>query len=129
MHELSVCQSLMTEVERLAAAHGARQVHRIVLAIGPLSGIEIPQLEAAFTIARAGTCAQAAELEIERTVLRVRCNECGAQTQAGMQRLLCGECGGWRTALLSGDEILLKSVELQKAPERTDPCATPAAAQ
>lgn len=128
MHELSVCQSLIDEVERVVAAHGASAARRIVLCIGPLSGIEIPQLHSAFTIARAGTCAGAAELDIEDAPVRVQCRECAAETGASVQRLLCGACGSWRTSLVSGDEILLRSVELQKLPERSASCARPAVA-
>ena len=40
MHELSICQGLIREVERVAAAARARDVVAIVVAIGPLSGVE-----------------------------------------------------------------------------------------
>ena len=30
-----------------------------------------------------------------------------------MNRLICGACGDWHTQLLSGDELILESVELQ----------------
>ena len=42
MHELSVCLSLLDQVERIAREHGADRVVRIVLRIGPLSGVEAP---------------------------------------------------------------------------------------
>jgi hydrogenase nickel incorporation protein HypA/HybF len=29
-----------------------------------------------------------------------------------MNRLLCGACGDWHTQVISGDELLLESVEL-----------------
>ena len=40
MHELSVCLALMSQVERVATEHQARRVEKIVLQIGPLSGVE-----------------------------------------------------------------------------------------
>ena len=128
MHELSVCRSLIREVKRVAAAHGATAVRRIVLRIGPLSGIESALLRSAFAIAREGTCAADAELEIEDTSVRVRCLACGAETEATVQHLLCGACGGARTTLVSGDEVLLSTVELEEPTERSAPCARPAAA-
>lgn len=30
-----------------------------------------------------------------------------------MNRLLCGACGDWHTRIISGDELLLESVELE----------------
>ena len=43
MHELSVCLALLDTVQRIAADKQASGVSRIVLSIGPLSGVE-PEL-------------------------------------------------------------------------------------
>jgi len=45
--------------------------------------------------------------------VRVHCNECGAETDAAPNRLLCGSCGAWQTRLISGDEMLLANLELR----------------
>jgi hydrogenase nickel incorporation protein HypA/HybF len=113
MHELSVCLSLLDQVERIAREHDADRVERILLRIGPLSGVEAPLLENAWPLAAAGTVAESARLDIEPAPVRVRCGECGAETEATPNRLLCGVCGDWRTRLVSGDEMLLASLELQ----------------
>jgi len=42
----------------------------------------------------------------------VRCESCGAETVAEPNKLVCGTCGDWHTRLLSGEEMLLASVEL-----------------
>jgi hydrogenase nickel incorporation protein HypA/HybF len=112
MHELSVCQALIEQVQNVARANNAAAVSRVVLRIGPLSGVEPKLLEQAFPLARAGTVAAEAALEIESLPIRVRCERCGAETNASANRLLCGQCGDWHTQLLSGDELLLASVEL-----------------
>ena len=125
MHELSVCQALLEQVQEVASSHGARAVSRIVLQIGPLAGVEPQLLRQAFPIARAGTVAETADLHIEALPIRVRCSQCGAETDAAVNRLVCGRCGDWHTQLLSGDELLLASVELL---ETETPCARPAAA-
>jgi hydrogenase nickel incorporation protein HypA/HybF len=115
MHELSVCQSLLRQVAEIARREGAERVELIRLRIGPLSGVEPDLLEQAFGIARAGTVAADAELVIEQLPVRVRCTRCGAETDARPNRLLCGRCGDYRTRLLSGDELLLASLELTRA--------------
>ena len=112
MHELSICLALMQQVERIGAEHGARGVASILLRVGPLSGVEPPLLERAFPLAATGTIAENAELLIEQTGVRVRCNQCGEESAAAPNRLLCGRCGDWRTRLVSGDEMLLASLEL-----------------
>lgn len=112
MHELSVCWQLLQQVEAVARQHGARSVSRIHLRLGPLSGIEAPLLTQAFTVARAGSVAAQAELVAETLPVRVRCTACGVESEVPPNRLVCGVCGDWRTELLSGDELLLVSVEL-----------------
>lgn len=112
MHELSVCQALVRQVEEVARRHGAKRVKAIHLDIGPLSGVEPELLHRAYDVAACGTCAEGARLNIETLPLRVRCEECGAETTAAINRLLCGRCGTWRTQLVSGDEMLLRSLDL-----------------
>jgi hydrogenase nickel incorporation protein HypA/HybF len=112
MHELSVCQSLLEQVERIAADHGAERVERIRVRIGPLSGVEADLLRSAYPLAAAGTIAEGAKLDIEPAPVLVHCVTCGAETEATPNRLLCGACGDWHTRLVSGDELLLASLEL-----------------
>ena len=114
MHELSVCQAMLEQVESLAAEHNAAGVTTIKVAIGPLSGVEAQLLAQAFPIAAAGTLAANAVLEIDVTPIRVRCRRCGAESAASVSKLICGECGDWQTTIISGDEMLLASVELEK---------------
>jgi len=120
MHELSICLSLLDQVERIAREHGADRVERIVLRIGPLSGVEAPLLANAYPLAAAGTIAEHATLDIEAAAIRVKCSACGAETEAEPNRLLCGQCGDWHTRLVSGDEMLLANMEL-RIPDRDNP--------
>ena len=112
MHELAVCQDIIAQVQQLAHEHQAKAIHSISLEIGPLSGVESALLEAAFPIASAGTVAENALLEITAIPVTVSCNECHQQSDATPNKLICAECGSWKTRLVTGDEMLLKRVEL-----------------
>lgn len=112
MHELSVCLSLLGQVEAIARQHGAIRVERIVLRIGPLSGVEADLLRSAYPMAAAGTLGEGAVLEIEAAAVRVQCRECGTESDAAPNRLLCPACGSYHTRLIGGDELLLARVEL-----------------
>lgn len=114
MHELSVCIALMEQVERIAQEHRAGRVERIVLQLGPLSGVEAPLLEHAWPLAATGTLAAAAELVIETAPVKVKCTQCGAESEVVPNRLLCAACGDYRTRLVSGDEMLLANLELSQ---------------
>jgi len=113
MHELSVCMALLDQVQSIAREQGATQVERILLRIGPLSGVDPLLLKSAYPLAAVGTIAATAALDIETTSVRVQCNACGAETSATPNRLVCGRCGGFRARVISGDEMLLASLELK----------------
>ena len=123
MHELAICQSLMDQVESIVAERNAQRVTSIVIAMGPLSGVEAALLKNAYPIARVGTVAENAELVIEYLPIRVKCSQCGAESDALPNKLICKQCGDWRTTLLSGDEMMLMSVELEKPKQSTSTAA------
>ena len=105
----------MDQVEAIAAERNASSVVSIVVGMGPLSGVEARLLQHAYPVASAGTIAEGAELVIEDLPVRVKCTQCGSESDAPPNKLLCGHCGDWRTTLVSGDELMLMSVELERA--------------
>ncbi len=123
MHELSVCISLLEQVERIARERDAKSVTRIELKIGPLSGVEPELLRHAYPLAAAGTLAEDAELVIEAATVVVRCSQCGAESDAVPNRLLCEQCGDFRTNIVRGDDMTLERIELQKIGPRPDTVA------
>ncbi len=112
MHELSVCQALLTQVLNHARSRGAESIECITIEVGPLSGTEPGLLREAFLIMRAGGAATA-KLIIERGPVRILCLQCGVNSETRPSRLLCTSCGGWRTRLIAGDELRLLRVEMR----------------
>ena len=112
MHEMSICQGLMDQVEKIAKEQGASRVDSIVLSIGPLSGVEPELLSRAYEVARLKTVAENAPLEIETGAIEVKCRSCGASGEAQVNRLLCPSCGDWQVDLVKGDELLLLRLEV-----------------
>lgn len=117
MHELSVCLSLMQQVESIARERNAQKVTRITLNIGPLSGVEPELLRHAYPLASAGTVAADAELIMQSADIVVRCSQCDSETTVAPNKLLCGSCGDFRTRVVSGDELTLLRVELDHLAE------------
>lgn len=112
MHELAVAQALVEQVDAVIDQHQASSAALIRVRIGPLAGVVPELLASAFPLAAAGSRMQHAELDLVAAPIRVHCQTCGAETEAAMNRLVCGACGDWHTQLISGDELLLESVEL-----------------
>ena len=116
MHELSVCQSLINEVSRVASERDRGDVTRILVRIGPLSGVEPDLLLNAYPVAAAGTPFADARLDIESCGVRIRCRACGHEADVAPNRLLCTSCGDLRTELVRGDELILESIEFLDSP-------------
>jgi hydrogenase nickel incorporation protein HypA/HybF len=117
MHELAVVTALVDQVGRIAREKCAHRVVSIVVRVGPLCGVEADLLERAYPLATCGTVAQGAVLVLERLPVVVRCQVCGADSEVPHNRLLCGSCGDWRTRVISGDELQLATVELERPVE------------
>ena len=112
MHELSLCQDLIGQVTELARNNRAQAVSCVTIQIGQLAGVEPLLLESAFTIARAGTVADNAEMITELVSPCVICNACGRESDVSSTNLRCPACGTDDTRLVRGDELILARVEL-----------------
>ena len=113
MHELSLCHSLLTQVEGLIVENNADKATRVVVRLGPLSGVEPALLRRAYPLAVAGSAAEGSLLEIETLPVRVRCGACDRESEVPPNRLLCPACGDFKTSLMSGDEMILATVDLE----------------
>lgn len=113
MHELSVAQALVEQVGNIVRENRADFATLIRIRVGPLSGVVPELLTHAFPLASAGTPAESARLEVLVAPVRVRCETCGVESKAPANRLLCSACGDWHTQVISGDELILESVELE----------------
>ena len=112
MHELSVCLSLLQQLETIAKQRNASAIEKVYLKIGPLAGIEPHLLRQAYPLAAAGTVAENAELIIETADVVVTCTVCGSESKVLPNRLLCADCGDFRTRIKGGDEMILQRLEL-----------------
>jgi hydrogenase nickel incorporation protein HypA/HybF len=112
VHELSVCQALLTQVADLVRARGAEAVECITIEVGPLSGTDPDLLLAAFLAMRSGY-ATTATLLIKHCPVRICCLLCGGQSETQPNRLVCMNCGGWRTRVIAGDQLRLLRVEMR----------------
>ena len=106
MHEFSICQSMLKQIQTVAVQHNAQHVSRVCVQIGPLSGVEPHLLVQAFSLVSADTIAEGAQLVVENSAVRIECRSCGKQSNARVNHLVCGQCGDWHTRLVSGDEML-----------------------
>lgn len=111
MHEYSIGQALMDRIEAEASGRGATAVHRVVLRIGAVSGVEPDLLASAFDMLKTRTLCETAVLDIERVPARWVCVPCAREIAPG-EILRCPGCGA-AASLAGGDEIILAQLEME----------------
>ena len=112
MHEYSLIQSLVTRVEEEATARRATAVHRLVVSIGELSGVDPELFQTAYDTFRAGTLCERTPLELRQVAARWACPSCGREIPKG-EVLTCARCELPARIAAGGDEILLETIEME----------------
>jgi hydrogenase nickel incorporation protein HypA/HybF len=113
MHELSIVASLFDILNEKAVEQKAKKITKVKLKIGLLSGVVPELLESAFEIYKKGTIAEEAKLEIEETVVRAKCKNCGSEFSPEDFTMICPICYSLEIEILSGQELLLEKMELE----------------
>jgi hydrogenase nickel incorporation protein HypA/HybF len=112
MHELTIA----TEIIRLLEAHrqerGFVRVNVVRLRAGALAGIQPHALQFAFEIAREGSCAAQARLQIDQEPMTLRCRQCNTVRPAEAGTQTCQHCGSNELALEGQDGLDVVSIEV-----------------
>lgn len=120
MHELAVTESILRIALDQASRHGAQRVTAIHLVVGELTGYVPDSIQFYFDVLSQETPAAGAVLAVQRIPARVGCAACRAEfaPEAG-QLWLCPACGGLGGEVLSGQELLVESIDVDE-PERRE---------
>lgn len=110
MHELSIAQSIVEIAEDYAQKEQASKVKELELSIGTMAGIEFDSLEFALSVCTKGTCLEEAHIQIEKVQARARCLDCDSDFDVVHLFDGCPICKGYRTMLLCGKELKVKSL-------------------
>ncbi|MFJ7906494.1 hydrogenase maturation nickel metallochaperone HypA [Kitasatospora sp. NPDC096204] len=118
MHEMSIAEAVVEQVDTAAREHGAPGVARVRLRVGELAGVVPDALDFCFELACAGTLVAGAVLDTESVPARARCTPCAVEWAVGMPPDLgCPDCGcGGGVELLSGRELQILDVEWSRSP-------------
>ena len=112
MHELSLCGAIIDTVEEHA---GGRPVRCVRLRIGHFRQVVPEAMGHAWALRTSGSTLDGSVLEIDHVAPVIDCRACGASTTLDQPRLRCGACGGREVTLVSGDEFLVESIDVEPA--------------
>ncbi|MBF0176696.1 MAG: hydrogenase maturation nickel metallochaperone HypA [Magnetococcales bacterium] len=114
MHELSLATAMVDQVQEIMAREKVRKLVSITVAIGALSGVERESFRFCYPLAIEGTPLDGAELHVEEVPLRLLCLDCGQESQPEEIYLLhCAVCRSGRVEILSGQDFVIRSLEVQ----------------
>jgi hydrogenase nickel incorporation protein HypA/HybF len=132
MHELSLAQNMINQLEELAAEHGAKRVLRVTVIIGPFSGIVADSFAFGFDALKLEKpVIQTTVLDIEIPPPSCRCPVCDhiqvISPENQQDDLLpglagrvfisgngqCPACGAAGLVAEGGDELILKQIEME----------------
>ncbi|MFO7813118.1 MAG: hydrogenase maturation nickel metallochaperone HypA [Pelovirga sp.] len=112
MHEFSIVSSLLDLVEADVRKHNARSATRVVVRVGEMSGVVAELLAEAFHVCKHGTCAEQAELVIEKQQVLIRCH-CGYQGSIKNRHFVCPVCKMADVEVTAGEDMILQQLELE----------------
>lgn len=113
MHEYSLVQALVEQVDQQVRAHHASGVHSVSVRIGAMAGVDVELFTTAYTTFRERTVCEHAALHVDVVPAVWACPSCNAAIERG-RPLQCPVCGE-PARLVSGDEIMLDRLELEVA--------------
>lgn len=113
MHELSICGSIAEIATRRAAG---RPVRVINVRVGQLRQVVPDTLVYCWELVSEQTPLAGSRISIESVPARIRCRACEHVTEVGdIPVFACGSCGGFDAEVVSGEEFLITSLELESS--------------
>jgi hydrogenase nickel incorporation protein HypA/HybF len=115
MHELSIIQSMIPQIEEFLVQGNYKKVNRIRLEVGVMSGVVQDALEFAYDICVKGTAIEGAELSILMVPVTASCEKCFLKFEVQDYRYACPQCNDTDLKLLTGNELTIKEIEVEEA--------------
>ena len=110
VHELSLCGSIASIVERHAASRSVAVIH---IQVGQLRQVVPDTLVYCWQLVSEGTPLAGSRIDVEAVPARIRCRACDQVAEVGdLPVFVCGACGGTDTEIVSGEEFMITSLEL-----------------
>jgi hydrogenase nickel incorporation protein HypA/HybF len=113
MHELAITQDMLDLVLEQAEKAGAREVGKINLVIGGMTGVVKECVQFYFDFLSQGTPAEGAALSFTATPTKARCRVCDKLFEPKEFDWDCPYCGGKEMEIVAGKELFVESIEVE----------------
>jgi len=113
MHEYSIVQALMEQIDTLVEDNDATEVMKVIVKIGVMSGVEPHLLEIAFNTFKEKSVCERAEFIMNIQALSIVCEACDTQSELEKPHYCCPHCQSLDVRVVDGEDMFLMSVEMQ----------------
>lgn len=113
MHEMSLCESILSVCENSAREQGFAQVKTVWLEIGVLSNVDWNAILFCFDVVRRDTLAADAQLQKIDIPAKAWCFGCGTSVDITQRHEACPECGSYQLQVNGGDDMKIKELEVE----------------
>lgn len=114
MHELGIAVNIVELVEHEITTHHYGRVSVVALRIGRMTDVDHEALRFGFEVATRDTPLSGVRLEIEAVPIRVRCADCGKESEVEKYNFVCCDCESRSVKLLQGTELDLAYLEFDE---------------
>ncbi len=112
MHEMSICESIVSVIEQQAVAQSFSRVKRVRLEIGPLAGVELEALRFSYDVVTKGGIAEGSALEVIEMPVTAWCMPCAKPVTVRERYDPCPDCGSYQVQITGGDELRIRDMEV-----------------
>ncbi len=113
MHEFSIIENLIPQVEDFLIKGNYRRAHKIFLDVGELSGVIPDALTFAYEICAKGTLLEGSELRIRVIPVTASCEACFLKFEVHNYSFFCPQCQSRELKLLTGKELKVGEIEVE----------------
>lgn len=113
MHEYSIVQSLLESCEEHAQQNEAKEVTKVIVKIGVLSGVEPQLLETAFNTFKEKTICHNATFIINIQEVVILCLDCNTTSTLKKHEFSCLKCQSNHIEVKEGEDMYLMSLEME----------------
>lgn len=115
MHEHSLVNALLEQVEELRQQHTAARVKAVFVNVGEFSGVELDLFKSAFEALAPSIWPYPVHLELTPVSLTILCHRCDKRSKLQGYKFTCPNCGSRSVSIDQGDSLVLDHVQLISA--------------
>jgi hydrogenase nickel incorporation protein HypA/HybF len=112
MHEMSIIQNILDDVEQSLSKAEYSKVINIKIKVGEFIALDPSSLQFCYKALTNGTKFENTELLIEIIPLTGICNNCKQQININNFLFVCGECASDNIEIISGQELILSEINV-----------------